>query len=152
MKQLLSILILLGFMSVSFAQQSLRPLSEIIQEDNLDDPSIILYIYQRCSGVYLNMSAMLYKQNLVEESKQFETGQAIFALGAQYLLSQEPGQNEILAKEQIKSNIGEISTIYLGDMNSNYIANGNYTLDTYIEKDLEICKIFFDNIISNTNQ
>jgi hypothetical protein len=98
------------------------------------------------------MSAMLYKQNLVEESKQFETGQAIFALGAQYLLSQEPGQNEISAKEQIKSNIGEISTIYLGDMNSNYIANGNYTLDTYIEKDLEICKIFFDNIISNTNQ
>jgi hypothetical protein len=139
-------------MSVSYAQQSLRPLSEIIQEDNLDDPSIILYIYQRCSGVYLNMSAMLYKQNLVEESKQFETGQAIFALGAQYLLSQEPGQNEISAKEQIKSNIGEISTIYLGDMNSNYIANGNYTLDTYIEKDLEICKIFFDNIISNTNQ
>ena len=152
MKQLLSILILLGFMSVSYAQKSLRPLSEIIQEDNLDDPSIILYIYQRCSGVYLNMSAMLYKQNLVEESKQFETGQAIFALGAQYLLSQEPGQNEISAKEQIKSNIGEISTIYLGDMNSNYIANGNYTLDTYIEKDLEICKIFFDNIISNTNQ
>tara|TARA_B100001093_G_scaffold34876_1_gene30057 strand:+ start:719 stop:1138 length:420 start_codon:yes stop_codon:yes gene_type:complete len=139
-------------MSVSYAQQSLRPLSEIVQKDNLDDPSVNLYIYQRCSGVYLTMSAMLYKQKLVEESKKFDTGQAIFALGAQYLLSQEPGQNENSAKGQVKSNIEEISTKYVKDMKSNYITNGNYTLDTYIENDLQICKVFFDNIMSKTNQ
>ena len=152
MKHLLSILIFFSFISVANSQQSLRSLSEIVQKENLDDPSINLYIYQRCSGVYLTMSAMLYKQNLIEESKKFDTGQAIFALGAQYLLSQEPGQNENSAKVLVKSNIEEISTKYVKDMKSNYITNGNYTLDTYIEDDLQICKVFFDNIMSKTNQ
>ena len=63
MKHLLSILILLGFMSVANSQQSFKPLSQyILDHDIQSDNGAMIYTLQRCSAL-LNSINAIFKTN-----------------------------------------------------------------------------------------
>ena len=140
MKHLISILILLGFISTALAQQSFKPLSEYIQDhDVLSDDAAMTYALQRCSAAYNTAQALIFDQDRETSDIQFETSVILGNL-AVMLHASIKNMDIAQAEKEVADLIKAKVNIYMDDAKANYIKTGSYMMDTYMENDLMICK------------
>ena len=152
MKHLLSILILLGFISSALAQQSFKPLSEYIQDhDIFNDNAALTYALQRCSAVYDTTQKLIYDQDPETSDDHWNTSVFLFNLAAAFHASLKSMDLETAEKE-VSILIKEKAELYMKDAKSNYIRTGNYMMDTYLENDVEICIGIGDALTEATNE
>ena len=146
MKHLLSILILLGFISTALAQQSFKPLSEFDQDHDISsDNGALTYVLQRCSAAYNAAAALIYDQDRETSDKQFEASIYLGNL-AVMLHSSLKNMELITAEKEVAELIKAKAEIYLEDAKANYIRTGSYMMDTYFQSDLTYCKVLAEGL------
>ena len=146
MKHLLSILILLGFISTALAQQSFKPLSEFNQDHDISiDNGALTYVLQRCSALYNTVQALIIDQDKELSDKQFEA--SVFLGNLAVMLHASIKDLDLgTAEKEVADLIKAKVTIYLEDAKANYIKTGSYVMDTYIESDLTYCKVLAEGL------
>ena len=142
MKKLLAIVVLGLLFCGSANSESLKPLSEYIEEnqDNSDDPAFMFYITTRCAANYRYGAILLLKQELKTQSKNFHDISVKLKVAAIKVLINKSGHTNDEAVKAVLENTKDIYDRYIKDGKEHYSKTGSYINGSYIEDDLSICK------------
>jgi len=134
------LLIIIFLFSLPASTVELKPLSNVLEKRNLEDPTTMLYLLQRCSGLYATGWDHIIDQNpeaaekLLYSSKKFIVHATKFFKGAENFT-----QNELLKEMHAASE--KFQKFYTDLFTENWYENGSYFEGTWIEEDLEMCGI-----------
>ncbi|MDB4234547.1 hypothetical protein N9852_04990 [Alphaproteobacteria bacterium] len=142
MKKLLIILLLVP----SLSWGSMKTLNEILTIRDMSDPASVIYVAQRCAGLYAAGWDHIVDQNptLAEDllyGSQLLTYKASQLYKAPNLSSDEKLKEMIVASQNFQK-------IYTDIFTENWISNGAYFEGTWVENDLTVCSEVL-NIFSN---
>tara|TARA_B110001454_G_C12506930_1_gene345114 strand:- start:167 stop:616 length:450 start_codon:yes stop_codon:yes gene_type:complete len=142
MKKLLGIMVLGLLFCGSANSESLKPLSEYVEEnqDNSDDPAFMFYITTRCASNYSFGATLFLNKGLEVESKNFQDISVKLKVVATKLLTNKSGYTNDEAVKAVLENTEDIYDRYIKDGKEHYSKTGSYINGSYIEDDLSICK------------
>jgi hypothetical protein len=138
-KSLARILLIVFFASIPIYgnAQNIIPLDQFIKQRNINDPSEFAYLGQRCSSLFVMISAVFRENGTAKDaptSAAFEQKSTVFRNVA---LTLDLGVNK-KSMEAVIAQIKQFSEIYAKQMSQNKKINNNY-FDGFVGNDLEIC-------------
>ena len=131
------ILLLLIVLIPSLSWGKMKTLNEILQIRDMSDKTSVLYVMQRCSGLFATGWDHILDQNpsvaegLLYNSRLL-TYKASLLYEAPNLSEEEKLQEQVQASQKFQK-------IYTDFFTENWINNGAYFEGTWIEGDLSIC-------------
>jgi hypothetical protein len=109
------------------------------------DPTRISYLFNRCAGLQLNVSALLERKGQKKGAEDFA------ALAQHYMVLSEANEREIDKKRGLKSkdtmktvnrSVANVAEIYSKRMKDNYAKRRDYIIgDTQLESELAECNL-----------
>jgi len=127
-----------SLISVSLAQQSMVPLKQYINKNNVNDVAVQSYVFNRCAAVSLYISALNQSATdqriAIQTKKNYET----FAELNLIHLTTKGNMKGKDAQKNIFDNIPPMSKAYGVDGQANFVKTGEYTTG-YIFEDFQIC-------------
>ena len=124
--------------SVSLAQQSMVPLKQYINKNNVNDTAVQSYVLNRCAAVSLYISALNQSAADKTISTQTKKNYETFAELNLIHLTTKGNMTQKDAQKNIFDNIPPMSKAYGADGQANYVKTGEYTTG-YIFEDFQIC-------------
>jgi hypothetical protein len=115
------------------------------QYKNYRDPTRLSYLYNRCAGLQLNVSALLQRKGEKKGAQDFE------ALAQHYMVLSEANERDTDKKRGLKSkdtmktvqrNVGTVSEVYSKRLKDNYAKRGEFIVgDAQLEAELAECNL-----------
>ena len=147
MLQLLKIILLAVFINApvnyASAEEQLRPLNEAWKQEK--SPHMLLYVFQRCSALMMEMAQRADRSAEQEGSEQFsksmKEGYEAFAIGAGNLITEiKKRKGDEIYKSPVEplETILKLQKMYFSVMEKNYLSTGN-SLSEQTQNDLSLC-------------
>ena len=133
MKTLLTLLLLLP----SLSWGKMKTLNEILQIRDLSDPAAVIYIFQRCSGLYAAGWDHIVDQNPTLADDLLYGAQLFTFNAAKLYKAPKLSEDEIISEMTAASQ--NFQKIYTDIFSENWISNGAYFEGTWVEGDLSVC-------------
>jgi hypothetical protein len=141
----LSLLVLLA-LAPSIRSAELSTFDEVrAKYQSYKDPTRISYLFNRCAGLQLNVSALLERKGQKKGAEDFA------ALAQHYMVLSEANEREIDKKRGLKSketmktvnrNVANVSELYSKRMKDNYAKRREYIVgDPQLESELAECNL-----------
>jgi hypothetical protein len=115
------------------------------QYKNYRDPTRLSYLYNRCAGLQLNVSALLQRKGEKKGAQDFE------ALAQHYMVLSEANERDTDKKRGLKSkdtmktvqrNVATVSEVYSKRLKDNYAKRGEFIVgDAQLEAELAECNL-----------
>ena len=133
MKFLITLLILIP----SLSWGGMKTLTEIFQIRDMSDNASVIYVFQRCSGLYAAGWDHILDQNpSVAEGLLYNSQMLTYKASLLYEAPNLSSDEKVL--EQVKAS-QNFQKIYTDLFSENWINNGAYFEGTWIEGDLDLC-------------
>jgi hypothetical protein len=144
-RSILLVVSFLAFLPPAQASQ-LSTFDEVrTQYKNYRDPTRLSYLYNRCAGLQLNVSALLQRKGEKKGAQDFE------ALAQHYMVLSEANERDTDKKRGLKSkdtmktvqrNVGTVSEVYSKRLKDNYAKRGEFIVgDAQLEAELAECNL-----------
>ena len=151
MKRIIIFLILGIFFSLSSVVKSdeMVSIEEYLSDKSNNDTAATIYSLVRCSGLELFFATILLeKAPDVSQLSKEKSGE--FALYASKMDSATSDRKfDDSAKNMINSS-QEIMNYYIIDGKKNWSKTGSYFLNSYIDKDRQLCDYLYNNVIKTS--
>ena len=133
----MKILITLLLLIPSLSWGGMKTLNEIFQVRDMSDNASVIYVFQRCSGLYAAGWDHILDQNpSVAEGLLYNSQMLTYKASLLYEAPNLSSDEKLL--EQVKAS-QNFQKIYTDLFSENWINNGAYFEGTWIEGDLDIC-------------
>ena len=133
MKLLITLLLLIP----SLSWGGMKTLNEIFQIRDMSDNASVIYVFQRCSGLYAAGWDHILDQNpSVAEGLLYNSQKLTYKASLLYEAPNLSSDEKLL--EQVKAS-QNFQKIYTDLFSENWINNGAYFEGTWIEGDLDLC-------------
>ena len=133
----MKILITLLLLIPSLSWGGMKTLNEIFQVRDMSDNASVIYVFQRCSGLYAAGWDHILDQNpSVAEGLLYNSQMLTYKASLLYEAPNLSSDEKLL--EQVKAS-QNFQKIYTDLFSENWINNGAYFEGTWIEGDLDLC-------------
>ena len=134
-----SLLYFLSLISTSLAQQSMIPLKEYVEKNNINDVAVQSYIFNRCAGITGYVHSMLEKEpNSKESSAIYLRVSAEMTNRASTLYSKHNKVDLNTAMNENLKRAVSMMKLYQEDAKENFIKTGSY-LTGIVKQDMDYC-------------
>lgn len=132
--------------------QSMLPLENYLKEqkNHLDDPTVLLYISERCSALFSYMSIISDTRPGPETKKLSNEAKNIsekLLLTAYNILKEKFNKSSKDAMDMVKTGLTKKARDYLNDGKNLHSKTGSY-FSGYIKGDLDVCKEIFKKALN----
>lgn len=137
------ILLLILFLSTSlFAEVKMIPLNEYVDNENIEDPKVLLYVFSRCSAINFNLADLSgdMKELLDRGLLVGETYSQMAETLRQTIRSEDSSADN---KRITDNTINSIFNEYVEVVNKNYAKTGMYFTD-WMRDDLSTCSALYE--------
>ena len=128
--------------NLSFSQSMLSLEKYLEQnEDQLQDPTVLMYLSDRCSGLNLYQATILSTSPKgLEAAEKFKEMSGIYSLTSYKILISEFNKVKDQAQEIAKESMIKKYEDYLKDGKDLHSKTGSYFIGNYIESDVKVCE------------
>ena len=132
--------------------QSMLPLENYLneQKNHLDDPTVLLYLSERCSALFFYMSIISDTRPGPETKKLSNQAKNIsekLLLTAYNILKEKFNKSSKDAMDMVKTGLTKKAGDYTIDGKDLHSKTGSY-FSGYIKKDIDICKVIFKKALN----
>ena len=126
----------------SFSQSMLSSEKYLKQNENqLQDPTVLMYLSDRCSGLYLyHYSILSTSSKDLEVAERFNEMSGIYSLTSYKILISEFNKNKNQAEKIVRESMMRKYEDYLKDGKDLHSKTGSYFIGNYIESDVKVCE------------
>lgn len=146
MKKIFFIFLIYFFTLTNFSfSQSMLSLEKYLEwnENQLQDPTVLMYLSDRCSGLNLYQATILSTSTSpegLEAAERFKEMCGIFFLTSYKILISEFNKVKDQAQEIVKESMIKKYEDYLKDGKDLHSKTGSYFIGNYIESDMKVCE------------
>ena len=133
-----SLLYFLSLISTSLAQQSMTPLKEYVEKNNINDVAVQSYIFNRCAAVSLYVGSLSQHNKDQTVTTQSLKNYELFAEANMAHLVSKGNMTAKDARKNFEDNVPPMSLAYSKDGQENFVKRGDYTKG-YIFDDFVFC-------------
>ena len=144
MKKIFFIFLIYFFTLTNFSfSQSMLSLEKYLEqnENQLQDPTVLLYLSDRCSGLNLYQATILSTSSKgLEAAKRFKEMSGIYSLTSYKILISEFNRDKDQAQKIVRESMMKKYEDYLKDGKDWHSKTGSYFIGNYIESDVKVCE------------